>query len=81
MLDAKPRHYGQYVIVTKVWPASANMHQSSFTVHKMQPGSETQHLPQVHQEGREGGMVCETAAQAEHDAWERAVSWIDRRTD
>jgi hypothetical protein len=79
MIDAIPRQYGQYSILVRVWPAPGNMLQSSFTIHKSKPGTGTQHLPQVHEEGRETGMTCETAAEAEHDAWNRATFWIDRQ--
>jgi hypothetical protein len=79
MIDAIPRHYGQYEILVRVWPTPANMYQSSFTVHKREPGPGSPHLPQVHEEGREGGMTCVTQADAEHDAWERATFWIDRQ--
>jgi len=81
MIDARPRHYGQYSILASVWPAPGNRYQSSFTVHKSQPGQGTQQLPQVYEERKEQGMVCETAAEAEHDAWERATFWIDRQPE
>jgi hypothetical protein len=78
MLDARPRHYGQYSILARVWPAPGNMYQSSFTIHKSSPAPGTQQLAQVHEEGREDGMTCATQAEAEHDAWERATFWIDQ---
>lgn len=79
MLDAKPRQYGDYTILTRVWPASANMYQSSFTIHKGAPAGVVQQMAQVHQESRESGMTCETAAEAEDDAWKRATFWIDQQ--
>ncbi len=81
MIDATTHHYGKYSILVRIWPASANMYRSSFTVHESDPGPGTQPLSLVYQEGEERGMTCETASDAEQDAVERAAFWIDSRAE
>ena len=79
MIDARPFGYGQYSILPRIWPAPANRYQSSFTIHKIEPGSEIARLTLVYEERRDRGMLCETALEAEHDARERAVRWIEQQ--
>jgi hypothetical protein len=81
MLKSATHYYGHYTILVAIWPASANMYQSSFTVHESDQGPGTQPLFLLYEEGRARGMTCETASDAEQDALQRAAAWADARAD
>lgn len=77
-MQRMPDHqYEGSTIVVKVWPASSNRYQSSLSIHRKSPNSPSTQLALVYQEGRDNGLSCETAEDANQDALERARAWID----